>query len=364
MPDVLLFGATGYTGRLTARVLADRGVDFAIAGRSRDKLEALAAETGGPGVRVAGVGDTPALVKALQDCKVLITCVGPFVELGDTAAEAAIEAGVHYVDSTGEGTFVARLLDRYDERAKAAGIVMAPCFGFDEVPGDVAVALASRGMERPSVTLTYAVPSQGSVGTIRSALRIIGSSGSRISKGSPAPWKVGQEQRWAPMPPPLGPRSTVAFPLAIGYLAPLHTDFESFETYISSGRGQRNVLKVAAPALRAAFSLPPGRALFDKALGMLPEGPEGENRDKPFTILAEASDGTTARNVSVKGRDVYGLTAEFLATAAQHLAGAESPEPGVRPPVGATGLEMLTREFDRLGLEIETYEPKSGTEVG
>ena len=61
MPDILLFGATGYTGQLTAHALARRGADFAIAGRSRDKLEALASVTGNPDVRIAGVGDVDAL---------------------------------------------------------------------------------------------------------------------------------------------------------------------------------------------------------------------------------------------------------------------------------------------------------------
>src|SRR5687767_5757329 len=107
MPDVSLFGATGFTGRLTAQALARRGVSFAIAGRDREKLERLADEfEPRPDVRVAAVGDVHALAAALEDVKVLITCVGPFTELGDTAVEAALRARVHYIDSTGEGTFI------------------------------------------------------------------------------------------------------------------------------------------------------------------------------------------------------------------------------------------------------------------
>src|SRR5688500_1772647 len=145
MPDVLLFGATGYTGSLTAEALGRRGASFAVAGRSADKLEALAARTGATDARVAEVGDTDALTAALSDVKVMITCVGPFGQLGNTAAEAAIRAGVHYVDSTGEMSFIDRLVATYDERARAAGIVMAPAMGFDEVPADVAVTLATEG---------------------------------------------------------------------------------------------------------------------------------------------------------------------------------------------------------------------------
>src|SRR5687768_14060438 len=119
MPDVLLFGATGYTGSLTAESLGRRGADFVVAGRSRDKLVALAERTGASDVRVAAVGDLDALTAALSDVKALITCVGPFQQLGDTAAEAAIRAGVHYVDSTGESSFIDRLVRSYGQRAES-----------------------------------------------------------------------------------------------------------------------------------------------------------------------------------------------------------------------------------------------------
>src|SRR3954463_3669649 len=103
MPRVVLFGATGYTGRLTAAEMARRGLDFAIAGRNKSKLEALAETTGNPPIHVADVDDVDALVAALEGARVLITCVGPFTELGETAVEAALRAKVNYADSTGEG---------------------------------------------------------------------------------------------------------------------------------------------------------------------------------------------------------------------------------------------------------------------
>ncbi len=118
MPDILVFGATGYTGKLVAHALAERGASFALAGRDQAKLEALAASTGDPEIRVASVGDTDGLLRALEDCRVLLTCVGPFSELGWTAVEAAIKARVNYLDSTGEGLFVGRLIAEYDSLAR------------------------------------------------------------------------------------------------------------------------------------------------------------------------------------------------------------------------------------------------------
>src|SRR5680860_1236510 len=106
MPEVLLFGATGYTGRLVADALFRRGASFSIAGRNRDELARVASSCGGVEVRVADVEDVGSLVAALRGCRVLVTTVGPFSQLGEAAVEAALRAGVHYVDSCGESLFI------------------------------------------------------------------------------------------------------------------------------------------------------------------------------------------------------------------------------------------------------------------
>src|SRR4051812_1865467 len=217
MPDILLFGATGYTGRLTAQALARRGADFAIAGRNKAKLYELADEVGGPEVRVASVGDVDALRKALEDVKVLITTVGPFETLGQTAVEAALRARVNYIDSTGEGGFIERLIEM-DTEAKDAGICMASAMGFDEIPADVATTLACEGMESAEVVLTYAFPLVASTGTVRSAITIGTRPGAWLESGHTVLIEPGKETRWAPMPPPLGPKASMGMPLAIGRL--------------------------------------------------------------------------------------------------------------------------------------------------
>ena len=359
MPDILLFGATGYTGRLTAEALARKGANFAIAGRNKSKCYALADETSGPEVRIASVGDTDSLVAALEDVKVLITCVGPFLELGDTAVEAALRAKVHYIDSTGEGSFVARLVER-DADARDAGIVMAPCMGFDEVPADVAATLATEGMQGADLILTYAIPQNGSKGTIRSALQIITSEGQWIRDGRPIMIRAGQERRWAPMPPPLGPKQTVGFPLSEGRLAPMHLDLKSLSIFVTSGTLQRYGIEYGLPLLGKALNTPWGQWLLDKALQPLPEGPNEEQRAKGrWTILAEASSGDRWRNVALSGRDVYGLTGELLSAAAMRMASDDFEGAGVKAPVQATGLDTLQKELLANDVSIDTYEPRS-----
>lgn len=358
MSEILLFGATGYTGRLTAAALQRADASFAVCGRNRDKLDRLAAETGGPEVKVAEVGDVDSLTKALDGCKVMITCVGPFVELGDTAAEAAVRAGVHYIDSTGEGTFIGRLIESYDSRARKAGIAMAPALGFDEVPGDVASTLAAEGLMKPAIDVTYALPRTASAGTTKSALGIITAPGVWVEDGSTRAIRTGEVTRWAPMPPPLGPKPARSFPLALARLAPLHLDVRAFRTYVTSGVIEGILMKAGLPVLKMVRNSPAG-ALIDKVVDRGPEGPDDTARaDGRWTILAEARDEDGRwRNVSIMGTDVYGLTAATLARSAMEMASPGYDRNGVLSPVGAIGAEALRGELEKNGVSIEIYEP-------
>ncbi|MEA2453397.1 MAG: hypothetical protein QOG04_2107 [Actinomycetota bacterium] len=359
MPDVLLFGATGYTGTLTAEALGRRGVDFVVAGRSRDKLEALATATGASAARVAEVGDVDALTKALDDVRVMITCVGPFDQLGATAAEAALRAGVHYIDSTGESAFIDRLVADYGGRARDAGIVMAPAMGFDEVPADVAVTLATEGMTQADAVLTYSMPKQASTGTIRTIVaNIAGSDGRWLKDGAPESVSTGSRKRWAPMPPPLGPKLSVALPFAIGRLAPMHLDLRSLELYGIVSRSQASAMKLSMPVVKLTLGARPVQALANKVLDRRSAGPGQEKRqaDK-WAVLAEARDGDSWRNVALTGTDVYGLTAETLAAGAVKLAQDGHDGGGVMAPVEAMGLETLHKTLIDHGVDVHVYEP-------
>jgi short subunit dehydrogenase-like uncharacterized protein len=359
MPDILVFGATGYTGQLVARALADRGASFSIAGRNRVKLERLAAETGGPEIRVASVGDVDGLTDALTDCRVLLTCVGPFTELGSTAVEAALQARVNYLDSSGEGTFVGRLINQYDERARSTGIAIAPALGFDEVPGDVAATLAAEGLERPEIVLTYAVPTTGSNGTIKSAMGMLVSEGPWIRDGRKVMVGAGQHSRWSPMPPPLGPKPAISFPLAVGHLVPLHLDPEALELYVTIGTAQRLGAKVGLPVLKAVHSVEGARKLIARAIEVVqPSGGPGEQqRRKWWTVLAEARSGEDWRNVAISGRDVYGLTARLLSAAAMRMSEPDYEVSGVVAPVQAMGIDLLEKELLDNDCKVTSYGP-------
>ncbi|MDQ3784834.1 MAG: saccharopine dehydrogenase NADP-binding domain-containing protein [Actinomycetota bacterium] len=360
MTDILLFGASGHTGRLTARALADRGASFGVAGRDPPALADVAHATGAQDVRRADATDLGSLVRALRGVRVLISCAGPFVDMGRAAAEAALRAGVHYLDSSGEPAWVARLLG-LDAAARNQGIAMAPAMGWDEVPGDIAATLAlsppngsREPMESADLTITYALPSQASTGTLRSAVRIIGAPGVWMRAGRPIRIRAGQTHRWAPMPPPLGVRSSLAWPLAEAHLAPLHLPLASLRTFVTAGppvgTGMR-ILRPALPLLAAPRRADAVAALLRRSV-VAPSGPDGGR----WTILAEGGSPQGHKNVVMMGRDPYGLTAGMLATGARAMAQPGFGVTGVVAPVQAVGLGKLQAELVRMGVVTHIQE--------
>ena len=154
---IVLFGATGYTGRLTAEALVRRGTRPVLAARNPASLEKLASELGGLERAVADVA-RPETVRELVDRgDVLLTTVGPFKQWGAAAAEAAINQGAHYLDSTGEPPFIREVFEHYGPAAERAGIGMVTAFGYDWVPGNLAGALALRdaGLDAERVDVGY-----------------------------------------------------------------------------------------------------------------------------------------------------------------------------------------------------------------
>ena len=125
---IVLFGATGYTGRLTAEAMVERGLKPVLAARSQDKLDALAEELGGDlETATADVADPPSVRALVESGDVLVTTVGPFA-LGRAAAAAATD-GAHYIDSTGEPPFIREVFERYGPAAEQAGVGMLTALG-------------------------------------------------------------------------------------------------------------------------------------------------------------------------------------------------------------------------------------------
>ncbi len=145
--DIVLFGATGFTGQLTAEYLARHGGDklrWALAGRNLDKLEQVRARLVdvNAGCRdlallEADIGDDASMRRIAQAARVVITTVGPYIEYGEPLVRACADNGTDYVDLTGEPEFVDKMWLRYHESARASGARIVHCCGFDSIPHDL-----------------------------------------------------------------------------------------------------------------------------------------------------------------------------------------------------------------------------------
>src|SRR4051812_17352830 len=142
-PDILVYGATGLTGRRACAELEATGTAFAIAGRDPAKLQALAAEFPAAAVRVATTDDPAALARAFGDAKVVLACSGPASAINEPLLAAALAARAHYVDLGGDQAFTHGAYERHESAARRAGRVALIGAGVDCVLGDLAAAWAA-----------------------------------------------------------------------------------------------------------------------------------------------------------------------------------------------------------------------------
>lgn len=141
--DVVLFGATGFTGALTAAYLAEHAPEdlrWALAGRNQAKLEAVRKHLG-PDLDLlhADVGDPASLAEVARSARVVITTVGPYIRYGEPLVAACAEAGTDYLDLTGEPEFVDRMYVKHHARAVESGARIVHACGFDSIPYDLGV---------------------------------------------------------------------------------------------------------------------------------------------------------------------------------------------------------------------------------
>ena len=154
--DVVLYGATGFVGRLTVGYFAERAprdlVRWAIAGRDRPKLEAVKAMAGegarNADVLVADGHDQEALDAIVSRTRIILSTTGPFALYGDRLVDACVRFRTHYADITGETAWVRRLVERHHDRAAADGTRIIPFCGFDSVPSDLGAYLVVRHAQR------------------------------------------------------------------------------------------------------------------------------------------------------------------------------------------------------------------------
>ncbi len=367
--DLVLLGATGFTGRLVAAHLATRteGVRWAVAGRNRERLEELASSVAGlpgatrPDVEVVDVADLVGLLALTSRSRVLATTVGPYAELGELVAQACVRSGTHYADITGEPGFVSLLRDRYDADAANRGVKLVTCCGFDSVPHDLGVRFTVDHLpDDVPLTVRAYVSGQGrfSGGTAHSALAAIGARTlPRPDRGDDPDPRV--QRRVAPLPArihrieQLGgwgvPLPTID-PVIVLRSARVLEGYGSAFRYGHFARVRRLPTVVggvaAAGSAAALASFGPTRGLLERALPARGEGPDEATRQRSsFSVTFLGRGGDTEVTTRVSGGDPgYDETARMLGEAALSLALDEGPDAaGVLTPAVGLGRPYLDR---------------------
>ncbi|CAG7652951.1 saccharopine dehydrogenase family protein [Actinacidiphila bryophytorum] len=258
----LLYGATGYTGRMVARRAVALGMRPVLAGRSAAKVVPLAAELGLEH-RVFGLDEPGAVRRGLAGADSVAHCAGPFVRTALPMATACVETGTDYLDITGE-IEVFESLHALGARAAKAGVTLLPGAGFDVVPTDcVAALLAARLPDATQLDLAFVTRGGASPGTVRTAVESAADGGRIRSGGEIRTVPFGSRQVRAAFPS--GARTVVSVPWGDVSTAYHSTGIPDITTYTA----------VPAPALAATrvLRLGPLRGAVGGALGRLVRGP-------------------------------------------------------------------------------------------
>ena len=362
---ILVHGATGFTGGLVCDLLAERGLSFAVSGRSASRLEALRDRLvrRGASVEACVVDSThPATLDvAITDRRIVLACAGPFVLAGEAVVAACARLGVHYADTTGEQRFVADMLLGYHTRCLESGACIVPAMAFEIAPSDWVCHLAAERVGGAPDTIDVFYANQGakgargtptSRGTKKSILLVMAERAPlQYVDGALVIEAAGEKSTSFALPN--GRRlSAVSFPSPEAIVVPKHTGARTVRTYMAMADGAaRNVHRFRrfTPSLVRA-----SRAISDRIVARTGAGPEGAMRsESTFTIIAEATKGGERARVGITGHDPYGLTAELQVYAAERaIAGAIVARGVVGPSVafppraaiaalGHTGLSLI-----------------------
>jgi len=339
-----VLGATGYTGRLVCAAARSLGIPLRLVGRRREALEELAASR--EEIRLADARDLDTLVAAFDGAFAVVSLAGPFLELGFAPVQAAIRAGAHYLDSSGEQEFAWHVFERFGPSATARGIALLTSFGFDYVPGDLAARLAAEGLEPlDEVAVAYAVSSiASSHGTRRTIGHVLAQRQVAYEQGRYVPSRIGATTRSFRFP--WGEAGAVEWGGTEPLTVPRHTDVGTVRSYVRAPR-------IAAPLMRLAHLAAP----FVRIAGAIgPAGPSERTRScARFAVVAEARGRAGARRVTLTGTDVYGLTGLLLARGAEALERGEASGSGALAPAEALDPGAFLEKLEPL-IRLESVE--------
>ena len=383
--DIALFGATGFTGGLTAEYLARHTPPecrWAVAGRNRERLEALRSRLVAIDPTLADlplieadVNDPASLRAVAEAARLVISTVGPYINYGEPLVAACAEAGTDYTDLAGEPEFVDLVYVRHHRRAQETGARIVHACGFDSVPHDLGALFTVEQLPAGvPIDLKGFVRAGGkpSAGTFHSAItgfsHLRGMSraaaerkrmeerpeGRRVRGSKPLPYRDPDVDAWALPLPTIDPQIVLRSARALDRYGP---DF----TYGHFATVKR--LPVAAGAVGGLAGLvclaqvPPARAWL---LGRMRsgEGPSAEQRERSWfkvRFVGRAGDSKVVTEVA-GGDPGYEETAKMLAESALCLAYDEVPDTAGQVTTAVAMGTALRERLERAGITFETLE--------
>jgi len=341
--NILIYGATGYTGQLTARLAKQQGLHPILAGRNGQKVKSLAQEMLFEH-RVVDLHNHSMLKQALQDVKCVLHMAGPFSATSRPMLDACLATNTHYVDITGEIEVFENCAQR-DAEAKRRGLMVLPGAGFDVVPSDCLAKYVADVLPG-AISLTLAISGGGHVsrGTAKTAMEVVGL--------KPFVRRGGRLVR-------LNKPSHREFDFGSGLTRCVNVSWgDVASAYYSTGIPDIEVLFPSSAMLERSHRLNPfvsrllrtdlAQHFIRQRINKRPEGPTEEQRRKARAVLiAEAADGKrnkiAARLITPDG---YTLTAATALAIAQRIQ-QDDYKPGFQTPALAYGADFIL-QFDHV----------------
>ena len=311
---VAVFGAYGHTGRFVVTELRDRGFVPLISGRDPDKLRALAASHPGLGASPASIDDPASLDRALDGAAAVINCAGPFAATAAPVIEAALRAGIPYVDVAAEIEANIDTFTHFAERARAAGAVVVPAMAFYGGLGDLLATTAMGDWTAADEAhIAYALSSWHPTAGTRAAGKVsrqrrngqrIRYTNGQLEYRDDAPLAM----EW-PFPAPVGTRTVIGeFTMADVVTIPSHLSSPAVRTYMTAEAAR----DVAAPDT-------PAPAAVD----------ERGRSAQTFLVDVIVRCGGTERRAVATGQDIYAVTAPLAVEAVHRILTGQTLATGV-----------------------------------
>lgn len=397
--DVVVWGASGFTGRLVAEYLARQypGTDlrWAVAGRNREKIQSIlethVGDSSSVPILTANIDDEASITALAQAGKVILSTVGPYALYGSQLVRACAENGTHYCDLAGEAQWIRQMIDEHLDTATASGARIVPSCGFDSIPSDIGVFLlqkrARRDFGEPCTRvkmLVKAMKGGASGGTIASMLNAVrqAKKDRNVARVLINPYALNPEgerngpdgrdqsglrfdsdyKAWtgpfvmAAINTKIVRRTNALLDYAYG------NDFRYSESSLT-GRGPAGWLKSAVMTvglalfmLACSFELT-RKHIVERFVPQPGEGPDREERENGFFNLklhGATRSGQSLRMTITGDRDPgYGSTSKMLAESAVCLAKDElAVAGGFWTPAAAMGEPLAERLRENAGLEF------------